>query len=75
MTNVREILDRLGRDAVGTALGVTGKSLSAAAVSNRCPSSWWLVLSELCKEQGIECPAKLFTFKPAPVELPDRVAS
>ena len=75
MTNVRKIFDRLGRDAVGTALGVTGKSLSVAAVSNRCPSSWWLILSQLCEKHGINCPSELFTFKPAPVEMSDRVAS
>ena len=75
MTNVREILDTLGRAVVADALGVTGKSLSAAAVSNRCPASWWLILSRLCAARGIDCPADLFTFKVSPVEMPDRMAS
>ena len=75
MSNVRKILDTLGRDVVADALGVTGKSLSAAAVSNRCPSSWWLILSQLCAAGGIDCPADLFAFKAAPSDNPDRMAS
>jgi hypothetical protein len=72
MKTVRKIFDELGRDVVGKALGVTGKSLSVAAVGNRCPSSWWLVLSRLCAVQGVECPPCLFAFKPVPSELSDR---
>jgi hypothetical protein len=63
MNNVRELFDGLGREAVALSLGVTGKSVSAAAVSNCCPSSWWLVLSGLAAEKGIECPPTLFSFK------------
>jgi len=68
-TDVRRILDALGRNAVSTALQVTVKSMSRAAIDDKCPASWFVVLRAMAAKAGIDCPECLFSFKEVPAEF------
>lgn len=57
------IADALGRKAIAEAVGVGETAVSNAVVRGKFPPSWFLVLSEMSKERGVECPPALFGMK------------
>lgn len=64
MNTVEAICDVLGRVPVALRVGVNKTAVSNAVTQGKFPSKWYLVLSEMCREAGIECPTELFTFTP-----------
>lgn len=69
-STVAEIVERLGREAIMSRLGIKKSAISQACIAGRFPSSWFAVISSMCAEASVSCPMSLFTFKgdiPAPV--------
>jgi hypothetical protein len=62
MNTVSDICSRLGRREIATRVGVAKTAISNAVVDGKFPARWFLVLSAMCQEQGIECPKELFSF-------------
>ena len=63
MKSTSDILDRLGRRRVADALGVGITAVGNAATSPHFPASWFFVLSQMCADEGIDCPLSLFRMK------------
>jgi hypothetical protein len=55
----------LGRKEMAARLERTVAAVSNAASDGAFPAGWFLVVSEMCRERGVECPARLFRFLPA----------
>lgn len=62
MISVSNICDAIGRQRIARAVGVKPTAVSNAVAEARFPAKWFLVLSEMCAESGLECPATLFAF-------------
>lgn len=61
------ICDALGRKEMAARLERSVAAVSNAASDGAFPSGWFLIISEMCRVRGIECPSALFTFlAPAP---------
>ena len=73
ITTALSICDALGRKEMATRLDRSVAAVSNAASDGAFPSGWFLIISEMCKTHGIECPAALFTFlAPATAATPER---
>ncbi|WPZ23130.1 hypothetical protein T7987_07835 [Sulfitobacter faviae] len=69
MTSTSEVCDKLGRKRMADSLGVGVTTISNAAVSGAFPAKWYVVMQEMCRAEGVECPDDLFNFiRPAPTE-------
>lgn len=66
MTNTHDIAKRLGRKKMGDALGIGLKTISKYVVMGKFPSSWFLVVREMCAATEIDCPVELFDMKEPP---------
>lgn len=64
MNTVSDICSRLGRKNIEARLGVTKSAIANAASQGRFPARWYLVISEMCREEGVECPEDIFNFAP-----------
>ena len=70
------ICDALGRKEMAARLERSVAAVSNAASDGAFPSGWFLIISEMCKVRGIDCPPALFTFlAPAPEFTPDKDAA
>lgn len=61
MVTVHELLEKLGRDRVRTALGVSASQLSNAVADNSIPSGWYVCVRDLCHAELLDVPDHLFT--------------
>lgn len=59
---VSEICDALGRREIAIRIGRGVTAVSNAASQGKFPAAWYVVLTEMCAEQGIDCPLTLFRF-------------
>jgi hypothetical protein len=66
MNNVRDIIIRLGRDRVITALGVTSSQISNKIKDNEFPAHWFDCLDKLAISDGWKLPRKFFSWKNNP---------
>lgn len=57
-----DICDALGRATIAARLKVRVTAVSNAVTEGRFPARWFLVVTELCEENGLKCPEQLFTF-------------
>jgi hypothetical protein len=62
MSTVSEICDAIGRQKIAQAVGVKPTAVSNAVAEARFPAKWFIVLSGMCQEIGLDCPADLFAF-------------
>ena len=61
MTTAKSIAVALGRRRIAAAVGVVRTAVSNAIVRDKqFPASWYVAVSRLCAEDGIECPPELF---------------
>lgn len=56
------ICDKLGRREMADRLNRTVAAISNAASDGAFPAGWYLVISEMCAEKGVDCPQGLFRF-------------
>lgn len=63
--DVASVVAAIGRNELGALLGVKYSAIGMAVAADRFPASWYLVVSEICEERGIECPMDLFHWKRA----------
>ncbi len=66
MSSARQIVTQLGSRRVADALGVSKSAVTNATARGELPASWFVVLSHLCGDEGIDCPLDAFGFKPTP---------
>jgi hypothetical protein len=66
MTTPREIAETLGYGQIAAAVGVGLTAVSNAVSRDRFPATWFIVVSKLCRERGMDCPPEAFGMKPAP---------
>lgn len=59
----KSITDQIGADRISKAIGVSSHSIRHARTEGTFPASWYAVLSDMCKQQGIECPLSAFNWK------------
>jgi DNA-binding Xre family transcriptional regulator len=62
MITALEICNSLGRRELAKRIGVTKTAVSNAAVDGKFPARWFVVVSAMCAEQGLECPQDAFSF-------------
>lgn len=70
-TSVVAICDALGRREIAARLGRTPAAVGNAASVGIFPAGWYLVVREMCRDVGIECPESLFSFVPITSDLAD----
>ncbi len=58
------VCDALGRKEMAARLERTVAAVSNAASEGAFPPGWYLVISEMCRAKGIDCPPRLFRFLP-----------
>lgn len=64
MSNIRDIVDVIGRDRLAEALGLkNAKSIQPAIAAGEFPAAWYPVVKELGKEHGLTIPADVFKWK------------
>jgi len=63
MINAEKIADVLGRREMAGALGVGSTAISNAVVKGKFPSSWYIIVRDMCCGSGIDCPPRLFQMK------------
>lgn len=63
MNHVSQICDAIGREAIMQRLGVGKTAVSNAVTAGKMPASWYVTVSEICREKDVECPVEAFTFK------------
>lgn len=56
------ICDALGRKNIAVRLGRTVAAVSNAATDGVFPSSWYLIIKQMCEEEGVDCPDAAFAF-------------
>jgi hypothetical protein len=54
--------DRIGRERLALALGLSKFSIRAARAAGVFPATWFLIVSELCEADGIDCPMEAFAW-------------
>lgn len=59
---VADIIDALGYPKLEASLGLSHSSIRHARVSGRFPARWYLIVSDLCEEAGVECPKSAFAW-------------
>lgn len=57
------ITDAIPAEAICQRLGVTSHSIRHARTTGGFAASWYVGLSELCRDAGIECPKSAFNWK------------
>lgn len=62
MSNVRHIIDSLGRDTIRERLGVSTQSISDAIREDRFPARWYAEIAAMGSDAGLEIPLALFAF-------------
>lgn len=65
LTSTADICDIIGRATIAAKLNVRVTAVSNAVTDGRFPARWFLVITKLCEENGLNCPEELFTFVPA----------
>lgn len=60
MMTVSELADRIGRKQIASAAGVGLTAVSNAVVRGSFPATWFIVVSDLARVAGIDCPPHLF---------------
>jgi hypothetical protein len=65
MTTPRDIAEALGYGRIAACVGVGTTAVSNAVVRGRFPATWFIVISKLCAERGIDCPPQVFGMKAA----------
>lgn len=60
MTTPAQIADSLGRKAIAEAIGVGKTAVSNAVVRGKFPPSWFLILSRMAADAGVDCPPSAF---------------
>ncbi len=63
-----DICDTLGRKEMAARLERTVAAVSNAASDGAFPAGWFLVISQMCADKGIDCPSRLFRFLTPQVE-------
>ena len=63
MITARDIADRLGRRNMADRLEVGETAVSNAVVRGWFPATWSYLLTQMCGEEGIECPPALFKMR------------
>ncbi len=69
-TTAADVCDALGRKEMAARLERTVAAVSNAASDGAFPAGWFLVISQMCAEKGIDCPARLFRFLPPQGDTP-----
>lgn len=64
MNTPEEIAGAVGRKELAERLGVGLTAVSNAVVAGAFPSSWYPVVSDLCRERNVACPLSAFKFRP-----------
>lgn len=67
MSTPRALLESLGPDAVeviASRLGVSPRTVTNKS-ARQFPAAWWLEISAIACERGVDCPPDLFTFRAA----------
>lgn len=65
MNTAYDILEALGRRKVAGALGVGITAVGNAASDGTFPANWFAVITEMCREEGIQCSPNLFRMRRA----------
>ena len=60
MMTASELADALGRKNIAAAAGVGMTAVSNAVVRGAFPAAWFIVVSNLARQQGADCPHELF---------------
>ena len=63
MNTVSNIAQQLGRKNMADRLHVGTAAISNALAFGKFPAAWYLVVSEMAADEGIECPVCLFAFR------------
>jgi hypothetical protein len=71
----REIIKKVGADAICRTVGVTKHSVRHAATTGVFPSSWYKPLSDLCAEKGVSCSIDAFNWKSPSASAPENAGS
>jgi len=61
--NAETFLESVGRKALSDKLGVGLTALSNASVANKFSNSWYEVIKEISKKEGLEFPKHLFNMR------------
>lgn len=61
-----ELADALGRKNIAGAVHFGPTAVSNAVVRGWFPATWFMVMSDLAKKAGSECPPELFKMLPLP---------
>lgn len=64
MLTTLEIANAIGRKKMAEALGVGLTAVSNAVVAGKFPATWFVQLSNMCREKGIKIDPALFGMKP-----------
>ncbi|MEI4485620.1 hypothetical protein V8J36_05415 [Frigidibacter sp. MR17.14] len=59
-----DICDLLGRKEIASRVGRGPTAVSNAAVLGAFPASWYVIIRDMCAEQGVACPEEIFSFLP-----------
>lgn len=63
MLDTKTVADALGRRQIADRLGVGETAVSNAVVRGWFPATWFFVLQDMCREEGLDCPPWLFKMK------------
>lgn len=63
MSDIRDIVSKLGRRNLEARIGCKPTALTNALARGTFPSAWFLAVSELAREHDVEVPVGLFRFK------------
>lgn len=76
MTDAQKLASALTADAIATAVGVDRRTVTNRALA-QFPAYWWLAVSQLASERGVECPHSAFAFMRAnqPAQPDDEAAA
>lgn len=72
---IKSVVEKIGRHAIATALGVGYSTVGAAVQADRFPAAWLLVMQRLGDEHGVEITMDMFSFKQPAGEASDAPAS
>ena len=63
MITPRYIADQLGRKELAARLDVGETAVSNAVVRGFFPATWHVLLEQMCRKAGLECPPSLFRMR------------
>lgn len=70
-SHVHRITDALDTEDLCNRLGVKPRMIRKVRQDRIFPARWWVAVSAMCREQGVECPEEAFNWQMPPDTPPD----